>query len=220
MFRPMRLYEGGRVSKVKLRKPRDDRATPSLPITIFHWRTVRTLGCPRCSLPRRVFFREIDFRKKILYYRYHRRIIIHNCIVFIFYSFFVFVFFFFFLAFFSHSSWLAMNYLPSLMGPLSWSIIETSVKTKYRAKKTRERETENWGEISWIVRPIEFLRNKHDLTVYRVRNDTPDQFHSRWLRTLSRIDFPPRNMIYTTTGPKYNIWMVIMMIIMMTVHKR
>lgn len=191
MFRPMRLYEGGRVSKVKLRKPRDDRTTPSLPITIFHWRTVRTLGCPRCSLPRRVFFREIDFRKKILYYRYHRRIIIHNCIVFIFYSFFVFVFFFFFLAFFSHSSWLAMNYLPSLMGPLSWSIIETSVKTKYRAKKTRERERRKIGaKISWIVRPIEFLRNKHDLTVYRVRNDTPDQFHSRWLRTLSRIDFP------------------------------
>lgn len=99
MFRPMRLYEGGRVSKVKLRKPRDDRATPSLPITIFHWRTVRTLGCPRCSLPRRVFFREIDFRKKILYYRYHRRIIIHNCIVFIFYSFFGFCFCFFFFGF-------------------------------------------------------------------------------------------------------------------------
>ena len=35
-----------------------------------------------------------------------------------------------------------------------------------------------------------------------------DRFHSRWLRilSLSRIDFPPRNMIYTTTDPKYIIF--------------
>lgn len=139
MFRPMRLYEGGltRKSKVGRTERRSRRSFSSdhhFPLenrSIFGF-VVRFLDA--------CFSREADSKKKKNYYIIDIIIIEYNNSWLDRFYFLFFVFFFFLGFLFSFDLINDELLTITCIGPVSsWSIIETSVKTKYRAEKTRER---------------------------------------------------------------------------------